>query len=69
MADRYAPGQTVRVDSDILGRVRLTRFGYGESCTYLVMWWHDGKLVEEWVDHAELTDEQHQIPRLRVETT
>lgn len=49
-----APGTKITVASDIEATVRLSRIGPQRCVTYLVAWWHDGQIREEWIPEAEL---------------
>lgn len=55
---KFELGQKVKVDGDkdIVARVIAISFGRGVQCQ--VTWWHDGKLIEEWVSEWRLEPDQ-----------
>lgn len=48
-----SPGQKVTVAVGIEAFVRCARIGPGTEIAYLVAWWHDGGIREEWIPSNE----------------
>jgi hypothetical protein len=48
--------QRVRIDDDVPGIITMIRFHPGEEVDYLVAWWSNGEMREQWIDEKRLKD-------------